>query len=145
MASRNIADCSSFMQQKWEAALLIWREKYPGEPEPFLTCTHRTNEQQAALYAKGRTQAELNAVGLAHVKPGGGAKVTWALPGESKHNKKPSQAFDIAFLKKGSKKECDWSLSPFRKFAAIIKPMGVEWGGDWPGRKNDSPHFQERK
>lgn len=118
------------MQQKWETALAVWKQQYPDDPEPFITCTHRSHEDQDKLYAKGRTAP--------------GPKVTWAKAGQSKHNQKPSPAFDIAFLKKGSKRECDWSLAPFKKFAAIIKPLGVVWGGDWQGSKNDSPHFEQK-
>jgi hypothetical protein len=43
---------------------------------------HRTMEEQANLYARGRTVP--------------GDVVTWAAPGQSRHNSYPSEAFDFA-------------------------------------------------
>ena len=142
MASRNIKDCTSFMQHIWSVGLEVWKQQYPHLPVPFLTCTHRTNETQGKLYAQGRTASQLKAAGLSEYTPTKGLIVTWAKPGQSKHNKLPSEAFDIAFKNKEGK--LDWSTDLFAKFAAIVKPMGgVEWGGDW--KKKDSPHFEQKK
>lgn len=130
MASRNIKDCTSYLQHVWSVAEKEWALQYPHLPQPFLTCTYRPNEEQAKLYAQGRSTP--------------GPIVTWAAPGESRHNKKPSTAFDIAFKTKENK--LDWSPDLFKKFAAIVKPMGnIEWGGDWPMKKMDRPHFQEAR
>jgi peptidoglycan L-alanyl-D-glutamate endopeptidase CwlK len=115
------------MQHIWEVAKREWALQYPDEPQPFLTCTHRSDEEQAKLYAKGRT------------KPG--PKVTNAAPGQSEHNKLPSPAFDIAF--KNADGGLDWSNYLFEQFATIVKPMGVDWGGDFRSII-DRPHFQQK-
>lgn len=83
----------------------------------------RTYAEQASLYAKGRT------------KPG--SIVTNAKPGQSYHNF--GLAFDMVVIKNG---KAIWSVgSEWRRFAAIAKSKGFEWGGDWSSFK-DYPHFQ---
>ena len=99
-------------------------QKYPAGPVPFLTCTYRSNDEQAALYAKGRT--EPGSI-VTHIKANG------------KHNLFPSHAFDIAF--KDSKGVTKWDAMYFERFAAIVKEQfhDVTWGGDWKTLK-DMPH-----
>jgi len=123
MASRKVEDLCTPLKNAWENALSTWKIRHPQLPEPFLTCTFRSNEEQAKLYAQGRTTP--------------GAKVTNAKPGQSKHNVFPSNAFDIAFIIAG---KLDWNPDLFKKFSDIVKPMGVKWGGDW--RMKDLPHFE---
>lgn len=124
MASRNPQDMEIKLQEAFEAAVKIWEINYPQRAKPFLTCTHRSNTEQAQLYAQGRTSP--------------GKKVTNAKPGQSKHNLFPSKAFDIAFNLHG---RLDWDSNLFKDFAAIIKPMGITWGGDFKTLK-DGPHFE---
>jgi peptidoglycan L-alanyl-D-glutamate endopeptidase CwlK len=127
MASRKLTDCDYRLQRAYTLAAHEFRALYPNEPQPFLTCTFRSNEEQAQLYAKGRT-APGNKV--TNIKTGG------------KHNVKPAQAFDIAF--KDSEGVLDWSPELFAKFAAIIKANFnglIKWGGDWK-RFQDRPHFE---
>ena len=94
MASRNIQDLTKQLQPLASSfintanALLLKRGL---NASVFITCTWRSNEEQAKLYEIGRT-----------VK---GRKVTNAKPGESKHNcidpktgKPAAEAFDIAIL-----------------------------------------------
>lgn len=83
-----------------------------------ITCTYRSNEEQAELYAQGRT------------KPG--AIVTNAKPGQSLHNQR--RALDIVDRIKGY--DMDWE-----KLGKIGESCGLEWGGRWDGFK-DKPHFQ---
>jgi len=94
-----------------------------------VTCGHRSHSEQAALYAKGRTEP--------------GDVVTWAKPGQSKHNGLPSLAVDLAPW------PIDWhdldrfvELSRLMKLAAALRGIDLEWGGDWPRRKRDMPHYQ---
>lgn len=124
MSSRKIEDCVPKLQTAYAAAKAKFAELYPDLPQPFLTCTHRPNAEQEALYAIGRT------------KPG--KKVTNARAGQSKHNKLPSEAIDIAFVLFG---KLDWSQHLFQKFADIIVPMGVEWSGSWVKFK-EAAHYQ---
>ena len=127
MPSRNKADLNPILTGIYNQAIVIYSQRYPTLPQPFITCTYRSNEEQAELYAQGRTKK--------------GGVVTWAKPGESKHNKLPSDAFDIAFI--GTNKKLDWSTKHFGLFAGIVKEISsnVTWGGDWK-TKPDAPHFE---
>lgn len=100
------------------------------------TCTWRSPEQQAELYAQGRT------------KPG--RIVTRAKPGQTAHNyiddegKAASLAFDIVPQVKGQlvwgTKGVDGALWEY--IGAIGKEVGLQWGGYW--KFKDRPHFQHR-
>lgn len=126
MPSRKIEDCVEPLQVAWADASKAFAQLHPDLPQPFLTCTHRTEAEQLELYAQGRT------------KPG--PKVTQLKKG-SKHNSFPSKAFDIAFKTKEGK--LDWSAKLFKAFADIVAKQhpSVEWGGNWAKFK-DLPHFQ---
>ena len=126
MPSRKIEDCVQPLQEAWRIASSEYAKAYPSAPQVFLTCTYRSNLEQAELYAQGRTKA--------------GARVT-NIAKNGKHNSYPSKAFDIAFKKADG--SLDWSATNFKNFAAIVKktyPL-IEWGGDWKSFK-DLPHFQ---
>jgi peptidoglycan L-alanyl-D-glutamate endopeptidase CwlK len=125
--SRDIKLLTVTLQEAFSYAQAKWDEIYPNLPKPIVTTTHRTIEEQNELYAQGRT------------KPG--KIITNAKGGQSKHNKMPAEAFDIAF-KNGN--DLDWNLDLFKKFADIIKVKftQIEWGGDWKGKLKDAPHFQ---
>ena len=126
MASRNIQDLHPVLAASFNQVLAKWLETYPALPVPFLSCTHRPDAEQDALYAIGRT-----------VK---GKKVTNARAGESPHNYKPALAYDIAF--KDSKGQLDWSTDLFFKYAVLLSAITnkVDWGGYW--KFKDSPHFE---
>lgn len=99
----------------------------------------RTMEQQAALYARGRTAP--------------GPKVTNAPPGSSIHHY--GLAFDICFLGKDpyldairkQKGDAEWD-GIWRKVGLLAEGHGLTWGFDWNanGIKDandfDRPHFQ---
>ena len=91
---------------------------------PFvITCTRRTQAEQDALYAQGRT------------KPG--PKVTWTL--KSKHI--DGKAFDIAIMVNGKP---DWNMNRmdlWKHAGSIGVSCGLTWGGNWEKLK-DYPHFQ---
>jgi peptidoglycan L-alanyl-D-glutamate endopeptidase CwlK len=125
MATRDIKDATPKLQDAYAYAKAEYQRLYPNDPQPFLTCVHRSNEEQEQLYAIGRT-----------VK---GRKVTNARAGQSKHNKLPSEAFDIGFITIGRK--LSWDAKLFKKFADIIKVKGIKWGGDW--KFKDAPHFED--
>lgn len=124
MPSRSLADCEPVLAYAFKRAYDEWIEAYPHKPLPFITCTHRSHQEQAELYAKGRTAP--------------GPKVTNAKPGQSKHNLYPSKAIDIAFKKVDG--NLDWSIDNFKLFASLIKKHGVTWGGEW--KFIDNPHFE---
>jgi peptidoglycan L-alanyl-D-glutamate endopeptidase CwlK len=84
----------------------------------------RTYEEQAALYARGRTTR--------------GPKVTNARPGHSNHNF--GLAFDVGVF------EGDAYLGDSPKYKALGvlgTDLGLEWGGNWRSIV-DQPHFQLR-
>jgi peptidoglycan L-alanyl-D-glutamate endopeptidase CwlK len=126
MPSRKIEDCVDVLQVAWSDASKAFAQLHPDLPQPFLSCTYRTPQEQLDLYAQGRTKA--GAI-VTRIKKGG------------KHNSYPSQAFDIAFKTKDG--QLDWSPKLFKAFADIITKQHplVEWGGNWRSFK-DLPHFQ---
>jgi peptidoglycan L-alanyl-D-glutamate endopeptidase CwlK len=91
----------------------------------LVTCTWRSYQEQATLFAQGRTAP--------------GRIVTHAKPGDSWHNFKPAYAFDVVFKKPGG--GISWD-GPWATLGALGRTLGLVWGGDWPGKKKDQPHFQ---
>jgi peptidoglycan L-alanyl-D-glutamate endopeptidase CwlK len=97
----------------------------------LVTCTYRSNEEQAALYAISRT------------KPG--RRLTNALPGRSMHNfrvggKPASLAVDVVPLANG---KLVWNAADpmWQKVGKIGEAAGLEWAGRWK-RGREYPHFQ---
>ena len=77
MASRDKKDLRPELVQAYEKAVDEYKRLYPNEPQPFITCTYRSGEEQNKLY---------NQV----------PKVTNAKAGQSPHNYNPSFAFDLS-------------------------------------------------
>lgn len=108
--------------------------------------TLRTNAEQDALYAQGRTKLyDANGKKL--------GKVTNAKAGQSIHNY--GLAFDIVLLldknRDGSFESASWDIvadydkdgtSDWMEATNYFKSKGWEWGGDWNSLK-DYPHFQK--
>ena len=91
--------------------------------EVLITSTLRTEAEQAALYAQGRT------------KPG--ARVTNAKPGFSMHNF--ACAFDFVPIIHG---KAQWDdQNSFEKCGAIGESLGLEWAGRWL-KFQEMCHFQ---
>lgn len=98
----------------------------------LITCTYRSNAEQDALYAQGRS------------KPG--PIVTRARGGQSAHNftldgKPAAMAFDVVPLEHG--KPC-WSVGhpAWQKLGKIGMGLGLNWYGA-PGSKfTEFPHFE---
>ena len=97
----------------------------------LLTCTYRSNDEQNALYAQGRTTP--------------GRIVTNAKGGQSKHNamkdgKPASKAFDVVPMVNGKPQ---WSADApeWQALGKIGVSLGLEWGGNWT-RFKEYPHFQ---
>ena len=112
----------------------------------LIICTYRAQIEQDALFAQGRT------------KPG--RIVTWAPTSE--HSRADAdglpaaRAFDIAVLRNGkiiwgtggngmdndpSDDDVD-DLELWERAGAVGRAIGLEWGGDWPAKQRDYPHFQ---
>jgi len=92
------------------------------EIEILVTSTLQTFEEQAELFAIGRT------------KPG--KKVTNATAGESWHNF--GLAFDVVPLVNG---KAVWDSPFWNRIGALGKQVGLVWGGTFQSFK-DKPHFE---
>ena len=93
----------------------------------------RSIETSNEYYARSRTQAQLNAVGLNHVQAR--PDLPWntnAYGGLSAHNY--GLAFDIVGRTGGY--NLDWQA-----LGELGRSIGLDWGGDWV-TSTDQPHFQ---
>jgi peptidoglycan L-alanyl-D-glutamate endopeptidase CwlK len=88
-------------------------------------CGLRSFDEQAALYAKGRTAP--------------GKIVTKAPPGHSMHNY--GLALDLAVFSKDGK-TYHGSHALYRELGPLGESLGFEWGGRW--KFVDEPHYQFR-
>ena len=128
MSSRKLTDLHPQMQSMVTRFLANARA---AGIDLLVTCTHRSNEEQAALYAIGRT------------KPG--RIVTNAKPGRSTHNntlngKPAALAVDVVPLRDGKPV---WSASDpvWKRVGEIGEKVGLEWAGRWTTFR-EFPHFQ---
>lgn len=100
-------------------------KKTPTGIHPLITQSLRTFNEQADLYAQGRT------------KPG--SIVTYAKAGQSYHNY--GLALDFVILendKPNWKVDENWMI-----VVDIFKKYGWSWGGSWSGKNKDNPHFEK--
>lgn len=127
MASRELNDLRPDVMAK----CIIHKELCAKEGIDLLVyCTYRSNEEQAAEYAKGRTAP--------------GKIVTFAKPGQSKHNntengKPASLAYDCVPLVGG---KAQWNNAALiQRMGELGEQAGLEWAGRWK-RFKESVHFQ---
>lgn len=110
----------------------------------IITCTRRSADEQAALYAQGRmplaqVSALRRAVGLAPISEAENRHtVTDAVPGDSYHQY--DCAFDVAIIEGG---KCVWDPEhpSWARVGKIGRECELEWAGDWT-RRRECPHFQ---
>lgn len=99
----------------------------------LIYCTYRSDEEQEAEYAKGRTAP--------------GPKVTNARAGESPHNATLADgtpaalAFDCCPLDLHGKPLWDTTAAAWGVMAQVGEGLGLEWGGHFK-TLTDFPHFQ---
>jgi peptidoglycan L-alanyl-D-glutamate endopeptidase CwlK len=86
-------------------------------------CGLRSYDEQAGLYAQGRT------------KPG--PKVTNAMPGYSWHNF--GVAWDFVVFDTNGRPQ--WESPLMERCGLIGEELGLEWGGRWKSPQ-DTPHLQ---
>ena len=121
----------------------LFKEKMDGEGLRFiLTQTYRSQIEQDALYAQGRSSLiEVNELrkdaGLSPITKEQNKKVTWVK--KSRHTDR--EAFDIAML--DSKGKITWLAIAYKAAGRIGKSIGLTWGGDWS--TPDYPHFEAPK
>ena len=131
----------------------------------LIYCTLRSDEEQARLFRKGRTLAQIQsradelderygrpdlAAILIGVGPQSGHKiVTWAGPGQSAHNY--GMAFDGCPLLSGKPvwSPVDIEATPdvdegemWMRYGDYARAVGLRWAGDWPKGKREYPHCQ---
>lgn len=117
--SRKIEDLQPELQRIYH----LFADKMEAAGIDFIvTCTARTQAEQDALYAQGRTLP--------------GRKVTWTR--RSRHT--GGRAFDIVIMENGKP---DWDVSnrKWEEAGLIGQSVGLEWGGGWLTSK-DFPHFE---
>jgi len=103
----------------------------------YITSTLRTLEEQAQLYANGRTTFSFRGVVY---KSKTLEIVTRARPGKSWHNY--GVAFDVVPCYNNSNDYVpEWNHPNWLSIGKIGKDIGLEWGGDWTNFP-DRPHFQ---
>ena len=118
--SRHLEDLHPLVEDKARDWLSICKSK---GYDVLITNTLRTNAEQNALYAKGRTAP--------------GNVVTNAMGGHSYHNY--GLAIDFCPLVNG---KCAWDrIDLFTNIAEIAESVGFEWGARWNSIK-DYPHLQ---
>ena len=142
MASRRIEDLHPDLQPRARRFLERCAER---QVDVLITCTWRSNEEQDALYAIGRT------------KPG--KRVTNARGGQSAHNTRiyrgtetvpAARAFDAVPLLYG--KPCwedprdddkDWTNDyGWRVMGEVAEEVGLVWYGKPGSPFREAPHFQ---
>jgi peptidoglycan L-alanyl-D-glutamate endopeptidase CwlK len=122
--SRKIEDLHPTVQDKCRAHMAACEE---AGITLIVTSTYRSPEEQAVLYAQGRTAP--------------GKIVTKAKPGQSMHNHR--LAYDVVPLRNGKPV---WGTSGedgvlWQKVGALGVEQGLEWAGNWVKFK-ESAHFQ---
>lgn len=143
MASRRIMDLAPRVRTKVLQAMAAWEA---AGLDVLVTCTYRSNEEQDALYAQGRTTP--------------GRIVTHARAGQSKHNwledgKPAALAVDIVPLRSG---KLVWGTSGngidddpadddkddlelWERVALIAEACGLRWAGRWV-KWREYAHFE---
>jgi peptidoglycan L-alanyl-D-glutamate endopeptidase CwlK len=142
MASRDLNELSGPARAKAEAMLNACKA---AGVDVLVTCTYRSDAEQAALYIQGRAPLavvnDLRAkVGLSAIaEEENGRKVTNARPGQSFHARR--MAIDVAPIIAG-KPVWNPEHPVWQTVGKIGRSCGLEWGGDWTHFR-EYPHFQD--
>ena len=127
-SQKRLSTCHADLQRLLTAAL-----HHPDCPHDITVIYgHRTHDEQAALYEKGRTTP--------------GPKVTNARPGQSRHNSWPSEAIDAGPCdRRGDvlwkRKDLFDAWGAHVKMVAEALDIPVTWGGDFRSFY-DGAHFE---
>ena len=124
MPSTRLSDAEPALQLAYACLLADFRENTGHDL--LLTCTHRTVDEQRALYSKGRTapgQRVTNVDGVSQM---------------SNHNYTPARAVDVAVVVHG---KVSWSPADYAPLGELAKRYGLVWGGSWKSIK-DYPHLE---
>ena len=123
-----------------EKVLDIIEKAYAEGIYVLITSGYRSVAEQNKLFAKGRTTAQLRALGVYGVegKPNED-KVTNAIGSQSNHTQ--GIAVDYCLTNKTATEDYWVVNKDWKRVAAIAKSMGFAWGGDWKGFV-DNPHLE---
>lgn len=124
MPSTKLSDADPALALAYTCLLADFREQTGHDL--LVTCTLRSTDEQAALYAQGRT------------KPG---QIVTQLDGttaKSKHNSVPARAIDVAVLVHG---KVSWDAALYKPLVALAATYGLVSGGSWKTFK-DWPHLE---
>lgn len=128
MASRQLSDLAPDVEA---LAVAFLRECHGCGLDVLIYCTLRPNDEQARLYASGRTMP--------------GSILTQARPGESLHNPDAAGkawAFDAVPVMGG---KCLWDdRDALGVMGRCGERVGLEWAGRWSGKLRESVHFQKK-
>lgn len=125
MTSRSLSDAHPALVERY----LLLAEDFAREQVPaslMVTCTFRDVDEQALLYASGRTRPGkivTNADGITRL---------------SAHNYYPSRALDVAVLLDG---RVAWREDLYAPLVPLAKRHGLISGGSWKTFK-DWPHIE---
>ncbi|MDM0119021.1 M15 family metallopeptidase [Variovorax arabinosiphilus] len=126
MASRALSDLAEPV--RLAALAFVARCKAAGL-DVLIYCTLRSEAEQAALFAQGRTVP--------------GVIVTNARPGRSLHNPDATGkawAFDAVPTRSGAPLWADEDA--LRRMGECGEAVGLEWAGRWRGALRERVHFQ---
>lgn len=141
MASRLLSDLHPDLEVLAARFLARCAER---QVDVLVVCTYRSDTEQDALYAQGRTTP--------------GPRVTNAKAGQSAHNATldgmpASRAFDAVPLLHGKPiwedprdKDSDWTNDyGWRVMGEVAEEVGLDWYGKPGSRFREAPHFQLRR
>ena len=137
MPSTRITDCLPWLATAWLEIEEQYEREHPGH-RLIITCTHRSAEEQFALYGKGRRQI---ADGSWVLDEDPKTSVVTNCDGTktvSRHNTMPSSAIDFCVLING---KVSWDIREYEPVGVLAEQRGLIWGGRWP-RLKDAPHVE---
>lgn len=135
----------------YEEAKAAYHAAHPAGYRVQLNETHRSLAVQQAYYAQGRKPlVEINRLrvlaGLWEIKAEeAGRKVTFRLPGTSRHASLPAEAFDVVMVDRVTAR-ATWDAAPYVLFAGFVQAAAaklktkVSSGAYW--KKRDYPHHE---
>ncbi len=132
MATRSLATAHPTLRARYKAALRLYKKrKWAQKYRIQISCVRRTNEEQMALYARGRS------------KPGSIVTYCDGVINKSKHQPDGhgfSRAIDVFVIKRSTGKAV-WRWNPaLWLFIMLADEVGLECGRFWKWK--DSFHIQ---
>lgn len=124
MPSTLLSVCHPDLQERYTLLLHDFREETGHDL--ILTCTARSTDEQAKLYAQGRTT------------PGPIVTQIDGTTHKSNHNLVPARAVDVAVTVNG---KVSWDPHQYAPLGVLARKHGLVWGGSWTTLK-DYPHLE---